>query len=67
MKRAASFMALAFVAILAVTLLAGAQTPSRAAPTVRPAIDGILAAFEKHPLFGNCSHIVPKNRWRHSQ
>jgi hypothetical protein len=40
------------VAILAVTSLAGAQTTSRAAPTVRPAIDGILAAFEKHPLVG---------------
>lgn len=52
MTRAASLVALVSVAILAVTSLAGAQTPSRAAPTVRPAIDGILAAFEKHPLVG---------------
>ena len=52
MTRAATPAALAFVAILAVTSPAGAQTPNRAAPTVRPAIDGILAAFEKHPLVG---------------
>ena len=52
MTRAASLVALVSVAILAVASLAGAQTPSRAAPTVRPAIDGILAAFEKHPLVG---------------
>ena len=52
MTRAASLVALASVGILAVTTLSGAQTASRAAPTVRPAIDGILAEFEKHPLVG---------------
>jgi len=52
MRRAASFVLLPFGAILAITSLHGAQTKSRAAPTVRPAIDGILAAFEKHPLVG---------------
>ena len=52
MTRAASVAALVSVPILVVTSLAGAQTASRAAPTVRPAIDGILAAFEKHPLVG---------------
>jgi hypothetical protein len=40
------------VATLAVPSRADAQTPSQAAPTVRPAIDGILSAFEKHPLVG---------------
>jgi hypothetical protein len=40
-------------AVLAGTTIAGrAQTPSRPAPTVRPAIDGVLAAFEKHRLVG---------------
>ena len=39
-------------AVLAGTSMAGEQTPNRAAPAVRPAIDGILAAFEKHPLVG---------------
>ena len=47
-----SFSRLMIVAILAVTSMAGAQTPNPPAPTVRPAIDGILAAFEKHPLVG---------------
>jgi hypothetical protein len=46
------FSRLMFAAILAVTSMAGAQTPHPPAPTVRPAIDGILAAFEKHPLVG---------------
>jgi len=46
------FSVLMFAAILAVTSMAGAQTPNPPAPTVRPAIDGILAAFEKHPLVG---------------
>jgi hypothetical protein len=52
MSKAAPFVALVSSAILAVASLAGAQTPNRAAPTVQPAIDGILAAFEKHPLVG---------------
>jgi hypothetical protein len=40
-------------AVLAVTsMTGGAQTPNRPAPTVRPAVDGILAAFEKHSLVG---------------
>lgn len=52
MIKVASFVALACVAIVAVTSVAEAQSPSRAAPTVRPAIDGILAAFETHPLVG---------------
>jgi len=52
MTRAASFVALVSAATLNVTSLAEAQTPSRAAPTVRPAIDAILAAFETHPLVG---------------
>jgi hypothetical protein len=43
---------LTFAAILAVTSMTGAQTPNPPAPTVRPAIDGILAAFETHPLVG---------------
>ena len=45
-------LCLTFVAVLVVTSMAGAQTPNRPAPTVRPAIDGILAAFERHPLVG---------------
>ena len=46
--------ALAMVAaVLAGTPTAGrAQTPNRPAPTVRPAVDAILVAFEKHPLVG---------------
>jgi len=43
---------LTVAAVLVVTSMAGAQTPNRPAPTVRPAIDGILAAFDKHPLVG---------------
>jgi hypothetical protein len=39
-------------AIRAGTSMAGAQTANPPAPTVRPAIDGILAAFERHPLVG---------------
>ena len=46
-------VALVVAAVLAGMSMAGrAQTPNRPAPTVRPAIDGILAAFEKHPLVG---------------
>ena len=45
------FLCLTF-ALLVVTSMAGAQTPNRPAPTVRPAINGILAAFEQHPLVG---------------
>jgi hypothetical protein len=41
-----------FAAVLAVTSMADAQSPNPPAPAVRPAIDGILAAFEKHPLVG---------------
>jgi len=38
-------------AVLAGMSMAGrAQTPNRPAPTVRPAVDGILAAFYKHRL-----------------
>jgi hypothetical protein len=49
----AASVALVVAGVLACTSMAGrAQTPNRAAPTVRPAIDGILAAFEKHPLVG---------------
>ena len=47
-----SLVGLMFAATLAVTSIAGAQTPNPPAPTVRPAIDGILAAFEKHALVG---------------
>jgi hypothetical protein len=43
---------LMFVAIAAVTSTTGAQTPSRPAPNIRPAVDGILAAFDKYPLVG---------------
>jgi hypothetical protein len=40
-------------AVFAGTSMSGrAQTPNRPAPTVRPAVDGILAAFEKHRLVG---------------
>ena len=46
------FSVLMFAAMPTVTSIAGAQTPTPPAPTVRPAIDGILAAFEKHPLVG---------------
>jgi len=49
----AASVALVVAAVLASTSMAGrAQTPNRPAPTVRPAIDGILAAFEKHRLVG---------------
>jgi len=49
----AASVALVVAAVLACTSMAArAQTPNRPAPTVRPAIDGILAAFEKHPLVG---------------
>src|SRR5580765_5895703 len=43
---------LTFSAIPTVTAGAAAQAPSRPGPTVRPAIDTIFAAFEKHPLVG---------------
>jgi hypothetical protein len=43
---------LMFAAILAAASMAGAQAPRPPAPTARPAVDGILAAFEKHPLVG---------------
>jgi len=44
-----STLAVLLVAILAVTLTG----PSRAAePVVRPALDGIFAAFESHPMVG---------------
>jgi hypothetical protein len=51
MTRVASFVLVASGALLA-SSLHGAQTASRVAPTVRPAIDGILTAFEKYPLVG---------------
>jgi hypothetical protein len=41
-----------FTVVLAVAFTAGAQTQNPPAPTVRPAIDGMLAAFEKYPLVG---------------
>jgi hypothetical protein len=36
----------------AIPTVAAARASNRPAPTVRPAIDGILAAFEKRPLVG---------------
>ena len=50
-----TLVALALVmvaALLAGTSMASAQTPHPPMPTVRGAIDGILAAFEKHRLVG---------------
>jgi hypothetical protein len=38
--------------LLALISTADAQAPQPPEPTVRPAIDGILAAFEKYPLVG---------------
>ncbi|MGE0450298.1 MAG: hypothetical protein AB7Q29_12040 [Vicinamibacterales bacterium] len=57
MTRTASFVALVLsvpmsMAALALASPAGAQPPGQNAPTVRPAIDGILSAFEQHPLVG---------------
>lgn len=52
MTSAASLVALLSVASLSVGSPAAAQPPSRALPTVRPAIDALLAAFETHPLVG---------------
>ena len=50
---AASVAVVMLAAVLAGTSMAGrAQTPNRPAPTVRPAVDGIFAVFEKHPLVG---------------
>ena len=50
---AASVALVMLAAVLAGTSMAGrAQTPNRPAPTVRPAVDGILAAFDKHRLVG---------------
>jgi len=47
--RAGDVMFTAMPTVATVTTL---QAPNRPAPTVRPAIDGILAAIEKHPLVG---------------
>jgi hypothetical protein len=50
MRQLSSCLTLA--AMLVVTSTADAQTPTRPAPTVRPAVDGVLAAFEQHRLVG---------------
>lgn len=49
---AASVALVMLATVLAGTSMAGEQTPNRPAPTVRPAVDGILAAFDKHRLVG---------------